>query len=134
MAETILDVRSLLGPQDQAAEEDTSMAPVFEIDLGNLLVFDFQDQPKGRLFFFPADNNKVTSMLKSKLKNVCKLSSTMCSTCPLPKAMWVRLLNCRYRLPLFQEKSPFPNPNLPPNGKSLPRRRAFKNRRRGVDW
>lgn len=46
MSEAILDVRALLAQKEQE-EEDESMAPVLEIDGGNLLVFDYQDQPKG---------------------------------------------------------------------------------------
>jgi len=45
MSEEILDVRALF--QQKEAEEDESLAPVLEIDLGNLLVFDYQEQPRG---------------------------------------------------------------------------------------
>lgn len=46
----VLDVRALLA-KDEHSEEDETMAPVLEIDVGNLLVFDYQDQPKGNHSF-----------------------------------------------------------------------------------
>jgi regulator of ribosome biosynthesis len=40
----VLDVRALL---EEKTDDGTSLAPVLEIDLGNLLVFDHQEQPRG---------------------------------------------------------------------------------------
>lgn len=47
MSEEILDVRKLLDKSAKAKEEQKNLAPVLEVDLGNLLAFDFQDQKKG---------------------------------------------------------------------------------------
>eukprot|EP01127_Copromyxa_protea_P004350 TRINITY_DN14216_c0_g1_i1.p1 TRINITY_DN14216_c0_g1~~TRINITY_DN14216_c0_g1_i1.p1 ORF type:complete len:307 (+),score=98.36 TRINITY_DN14216_c0_g1_i1:54-974(+) len=46
MTEAVLDVRALLVNKEEESSEDETLAPVLDIDLGNLLAFDYQDQPK----------------------------------------------------------------------------------------
>jgi len=87
----VLDVRSLLAKGEEEEEEDDgSLAPVLETDVGNLLVFDYQEQPKG------------TNLVKAQAERCLQHLFNKVFTLPVTKSDVGALAELRpptYRLP-----------------------------------
>jgi len=78
--ETILDVRLLLNStQDTEESEKTLIPSVLEFDVGNLLVFDYQEQPKG----ISQQINQTQKSVQELFNRVFSLPFTPSNTGPI---------------------------------------------------
>eukprot|EP01126_Amoeba_proteus_P006295 TRINITY_DN1219_c0_g1_i8.p1 TRINITY_DN1219_c0_g1~~TRINITY_DN1219_c0_g1_i8.p1 ORF type:complete len:326 (+),score=61.67 TRINITY_DN1219_c0_g1_i8:76-1053(+) len=119
----VLDVKALFASEQQSVSP--SLADL-TIDVGNLLVFNYQEQPSG-LSFGATDliTKKEWRKSKSKPNFAFRTCSKKCSTFLPLKVMWGHWQPYLPLRPAHQGRNPYQPLNLRRNGKNLQRRRGL---------
>lgn len=113
-----MDVRALLAREQVESDEDETMAPVLDFDVGNLLVFDFQDQRKGSKFV-KEHAEKAVQGLFDQVFNLPVTKSDVGALAQLPYPS----------TPIPREK-PVPQPKLPTKWENFAKEKGIQKQKK----